>query len=1386
MASNSKRSLRTASSNAAKGVKKAATRNAKRIAKRALRESYLDVTYPRIYRQAAAEPVNPRKVIMLSDKLEAMPDSFSVIHERLTADYDVEITFIGLGSARTGFRVYHERCREAVAEMATASVIFVDDASGLISCLPLRPETRVIQLWHACGAFKKWGLSTAELKFGESRRNQLRHPYYLNLSLVTVSSPEVEWAYREAMNLNDTPEVVQPLGVSRTDRYFEPGFVEGAAERVRREIPGIGDRKIILYAPTFRGTVKGAKGPDFLDLATMKEALGDRYALLVRHHPFVKAVPPVPTEARDFAFHAETPAGDDLLAAADVMVTDYSSVVFEYSLFNRPMSFLAPDVSEYDDWRGFYYPYEQMTPGPIIEDTQGFIDFVNRSERDTSHHAIVDAFRKRFMRSCDGHATERILEHAFGERLEELRQPSAAETIRSEAIDGIDVSIIVPAYNAMPELSRTLQSIADQTADHARMEAIVVDDGSTDDTWSEIQRFANEHPGLFVPVKLDEPSGSPARPRNAALERARGAYVLCLDADDFIGPEAVEKMLEHAYEWGSDVLYVKMVSEGGRKVPQSMFDRNQPRVDIVGSKVLWSIGPTKLFRRTLLQENGIRFFEGGMPEDLHVTVPALCAAETISVAADYDYYHCGWRESAGEGATENTSTGIWRDFENNMRSYAPLMEHITQHWTSDERRDVLMRRLYGLDVMNMVEDLVGKPADEQARRIERIREVFGCEYVPEVYNRMPISQRVVLDVLFGTVSDNPVSDGPVSDGPVSDGPVGALPERPSTAVDGRSGSAPTGNLLTTAWQVRENALQTATGAVEGSHIHANIAPLPAPIDITNAVHAQHVLSRMRITPEGVLEMAGQTTLTSLPLNLLDQGSIEVLFRGREGRVIATASCKVLNVEHDQANDAIKINWACAQMMHGLVNSISNEDRQKAAPLPCTIKPVFRIGDLELGALARRHRLASDNVFAEWLQSPMLEYDGFTAEAKVAEEGKLVLSLGKKQAEEDAAQPEKQPAQHPEYGDAPTVTYQGGAQPAGAPKVSVLTPIYNVETYLAECIDSLKAQTLEDIEFICINDGSTDHSREILESMTAGDQRFVIVDKANSGYGKSMNYGLTIARGEYVGILESDDYADPCYFETMYELAAINNMPDIVKSNHIVFQVGSYNKVVENYQREVCGRLMRPEDEGWEKLVISSPALWAAIYKRSFLERWELKFNETPGASFQDTGFVNTTWAAAKSAFVTHDAFLHYREFRAGSSSKLKDRVYAMVDEYAFTDDFMARLAQEGELPERLPQMMAVNKLQAYWWNVRRIAPADRKQFMLDVLPELIAIDELGLWDYSLISKRDREILEGWLSNPDSLLLDLSIREARRKKSVKQYPLRLRRKATRILTGHKTD
>ncbi len=386
----------------------------KRAVKRAIKGATLGFLFPRAYRRYARKPVVLGRVLFFETKESAMPDAFDLLWQRCEADPSLDPCYYSLQQNQVSYVQYLKRSFKALRQLAQAEVVFLADASDLVSCVQLRPQTRVAQLWHACGAFKKWGMSTADLKFGGSRKQLLAHPFYKNLSLVTVSSPEVAWAYEEAMVLGETPEIIKPLGVSRTDKFFDSDFLAGARGKVEAVVPQAAGKKVLLYAPTFRGRVSTAEAPNKLDIPALQSALGSEWVLLIKHHPFVKNPPAVPASCAEFAFDVsgQLPI-DELLCVASACVSDYSSLVFEYSLFGRPMAFFAYDKAEYDDWRGFYYDYDQLTPGPVVTTNAQLVDYlVHLDERFDA--AQVQAFRQKFMSACDGHATDRIFQEMFG------------------------------------------------------------------------------------------------------------------------------------------------------------------------------------------------------------------------------------------------------------------------------------------------------------------------------------------------------------------------------------------------------------------------------------------------------------------------------------------------------------------------------------------------------------------------------------------------------------------------------------------------------------------------------------------------------------------------------------------------------------------------------------------------------------------------------------------------------------------------------------------------------------------------------------------------------------------------------------------------------------
>lgn len=279
-----------------------------------------------------------------------------------------------------------------------------------------------------------------------------------------------------------------------------------------------------------------------------------------------------------------------------------------------------------------------------------------------------------------------------------------------------------------------------------------------------------------------------------------------------------------------------------------------------------------------------------------------------------------------------------------------------------------------------------------------------------------------------------------------------------------------------------------------------------------------------------------------------------------------------------------------------------------------------------------------------------------------------------------------------------------------PKVSVVVPLYNQkEMYLRKCLDSLKNQTLKEIEFIVVNDGSTDTKCiEICNSYCSKDNRFVLVNQPNGGMGKAYNTGMKIAKGEYIGFLESDDWAEKNMFKKLYEKAIETNV-DIVKSDFYFYREvpTEQNEYFYNYDLDEYDYVI---DLSWDhKIFWKLPCLWTAIYRRDFLQKNNILFNETPGASYQDTSFAFIVYALAKNLYYMQEAFIHYRIDNEYSSVNNKNKVYCICDEFKFIEQFLDKNPNKKNKLEYLKNFL---KYYLYVWNFNRITKPFKLQFLL--------------------------------------------------------------------------
>lgn len=310
----------------------------------------------------------------------------------------------------------------------------------------------------------------------------------------------------------------------------------------------------------------------------------------------------------------------------------------------------------------------------------------------------------------------------------------------------------------------------------------------------------------------------------------------------------------------------------------------------------------------------------------------------------------------------------------------------------------------------------------------------------------------------------------------------------------------------------------------------------------------------------------------------------------------------------------------------------------------------------------------------------------------------------------------------------------GFDEGARPRVSVVVPVYNVEKYLPQCLESLLAQTLRDIEVICVNDGSTDGSLAVLRAFRERDGRVRIADKENAGYGNAVNLGIDLARGEYIGIVESDDYVLPKMFARLYR-AAKRADADIVRSDFYEVREGSEPLLRRLTSEKYYGKVFCPRKE---LRAFTFPInTWNGIYRSAFLRGNAIRHNETPGASYQDTGFWFQTQACADREVLVREAFYCYRQDNPDSSVNDRSKLYCICDEFAYIADFLAAH------PDKKTVLQAAYigaKISHYLFAYRRLDPALRPAFFSRFSQEMREHAASGELALSETRRGERELM----------------------------------------------
>ncbi|RSD26973.1 CDP-glycerol glycerophosphotransferase family protein [Mesobacillus subterraneus] len=356
-----------------------------------------------LYRLFCLLPLNEKKILFASDSRTEMSGNFKFVYDELVShDSNYEIHFM-LKQGVEEKKTYKEMVELAYL-IATSKFILLDDFYPMVYSLKIRDGAELVQLWHAVGAFKTFGFSRLGRPGGPSPKSR----NHRNYTKAIVSSKNVAKHYAEGFGIEK--EKVIATGIPRTDIFFDKEYQLSVRENLYAEYPFLKGKKVIMFAPTFRGNgQQSAHYPmEVLDLAKLYEELHEEYVFLFKIHPFVKNDFSIPYQYSDFYYDFSSYREiNDLLFITDILITDYSSVCFEFALLNKPMLFFAFDVEEYVRTRDFYYDFHSFIPGPLVRSAEEIIGKIQR--RDFKLEKI-DPFVRYFFDEADGKSSKRVVD----------------------------------------------------------------------------------------------------------------------------------------------------------------------------------------------------------------------------------------------------------------------------------------------------------------------------------------------------------------------------------------------------------------------------------------------------------------------------------------------------------------------------------------------------------------------------------------------------------------------------------------------------------------------------------------------------------------------------------------------------------------------------------------------------------------------------------------------------------------------------------------------------------------------------------------------------------------------------------------------------------------
>lgn len=358
-------------------------------------------------------PLNKKRVVFLSDSNNQLQGNLKAMYDYLDK-FNYRRILILRNTRKNNITITEMVKR--IFYLSTSKFILLEDYVEIIAELNFKKNQEICQLWHGAGAFKKFGFANVQYKLG----NMGVHKGYKKYTKVITSSPYIDKNYAEAFDISLSK--ISATGIPRTDKFFDNKQIVFTNAQLKKEYKIPENKKIILFSPTHRIVSFNLKKYDYelLNVDKLYENFNDDYVLLIKWHPMMKK------QASDFMTKIKSnknyndfiydftdyPDINDLLFITDILITDYSSVIFEYALLNKPIIYFVYDLEEYEKDKGLFYPFKEYVYGKI---TKNFEELIKAIKQPSKYDIKRKNFLEKFMISCDGQSTKKVYKYIFEE-----------------------------------------------------------------------------------------------------------------------------------------------------------------------------------------------------------------------------------------------------------------------------------------------------------------------------------------------------------------------------------------------------------------------------------------------------------------------------------------------------------------------------------------------------------------------------------------------------------------------------------------------------------------------------------------------------------------------------------------------------------------------------------------------------------------------------------------------------------------------------------------------------------------------------------------------------------------------------------------------------------